>query len=118
MQLCYVAFDILYVGDTSVIHQSLKERHELLQKVVKPLKGRLEILVPNVGLGLNILRPSGEPCWSLIAHNVDDVERFFKETIENRCGFGDRWISWMRFCISTARFSVYGGAEQDVAGYC
>ncbi|KAG6644099.1 hypothetical protein CIPAW_08G032200 [Carya illinoinensis] len=80
----YVAFDILYVGDTSVIHQSLKERHELLQKVVKPLKGRLEILVPNVGLGLNILRPSGEPCWSLIAHNVDDVERFFKETIENR----------------------------------
>lgn len=26
----------------------------------------------------------GEPCWSLIAHNVDDVERFFKETIENR----------------------------------
>lgn len=45
-----VAFDILYVGDTSVIHQSLKERHELLQKVVKPLKGRLEILVPNGGL--------------------------------------------------------------------
>lgn len=45
-----VAFDILYVGDTSVIHQTLKERHELLQKVVKPLKGRLEILIPNGGL--------------------------------------------------------------------
>lgn len=45
-----VAFDILYVGDTSVIHQSLKERHELLQKVVNPLKGCLEILVPNRGL--------------------------------------------------------------------
>lgn len=83
-QLCYVAFDILYVGDTSVIHQSLKERHELLQKVVKPLKGRLEILVPNGGLDLNTHCLSGEPCWSLIAHNVDDVERFFKETIENR----------------------------------
>lgn len=27
---------------------------------------------------------TGELCWSLIAHNVDDVERFFKETIENR----------------------------------
>ncbi|KAL2580869.1 hypothetical protein AAZV13_15G151400 [Glycine max] len=26
----------------------------------------------------------GEPCWSFIAHNVDEVERFFKETIENR----------------------------------
>ncbi|XP_028079720.1 DNA ligase 4 isoform X4 [Camellia sinensis] len=81
-QLCYVAFDILYVGDTSVIHQILKERHELLRKVVKPIKGRLEILVPNGGL--NDHRTSGEPRWSLIAYNVDDVERFFKETIENR----------------------------------
>ncbi|XP_030510278.1 DNA ligase 4 [Cannabis sativa] len=79
-QLCYVAFDILYVGDTSVIHQSLKERHELLQKIVKPLKGRLEFLVPNGGTHY----PPGEACWSRIAHNVDDVERFFKETIENR----------------------------------
>ncbi|XP_034700316.1 DNA ligase 4 [Vitis riparia] len=81
-QLCYVAFDILYVGDTSVIHQTLKERHELLQKVVKPLKGRFEILVPSGGL--NTHRPSGEPCWSLIAYDVDDVERFFKKTVENR----------------------------------
>ncbi|XP_022755489.1 DNA ligase 4 isoform X3 [Durio zibethinus] len=81
-QLCYVAFDILYVGDTSVIHQSLKERHELLQKVVKPLKGHLEILVPNGGL--NAHRPPGEPCWSCVTYSVDDVERFFKETIENR----------------------------------
>lgn len=27
---------------------------------------------------------TGEPCWSLVAHNVDEVEKFFKETIENR----------------------------------
>ncbi|CAM8968989.1 unnamed protein product [Rhodiola kirilowii] len=66
-----------------VIHQSLKERHELLSKVVKPLKGRLEILVPNSG-GLNASLPAREPCWSRVAYNVDDVERFFKETIENR----------------------------------
>lgn len=52
-----VAFDILYVGDTSVIHQSLKERHELIRKVVKPIKGRLEILVPNGST--NVQRPSG-----------------------------------------------------------
>ncbi|CAM8962979.1 unnamed protein product [Rhodiola kirilowii] len=82
-QVFYVAFDVLYVGDTSVIHQSLKERHELLSKVVKPLKGRLEILVPNSG-GLNASLPAREPCWSRVAYNVDDVERFFKETIENR----------------------------------
>ncbi|KAF7837964.1 DNA ligase 4 isoform X1 [Senna tora] len=77
-----VAFDILYVGDTSVIHQSLKERHELLRKVVRPLKGSLEILIPNGGL--NTDNPTGEPCWSFVARNVDEVERFFKETIENR----------------------------------
>lgn len=81
-QLCYVAFDILYVGDTSVIHQSLKERHLNLKKIVKPIAGRLEILVPNGGLNAHC--PAGEPSWSRIAHNVDDVERFFKETIENR----------------------------------
>ncbi|KAJ1378207.1 Nucleic acid-binding, OB-fold [Sesbania bispinosa] len=81
-QLCYVAFDILYFGDTSVIHQTLKERHEILHKVVRPVKGHLEILVPNGGI--NSHRSSGEPCWSFIAHNVDEVEKFFKETIENR----------------------------------
>ncbi|XP_019417212.1 PREDICTED: DNA ligase 4 isoform X1 [Lupinus angustifolius] len=81
-QLCYVAFDILYFGDTSVIHQTLKERHEILRKVLRPVKGRLEILIPNDGL--NSHRSAGEPCWSFIAHNVDEVERFFKATIENR----------------------------------
>ncbi|CAN6250052.1 unnamed protein product [Urochloa humidicola] len=81
-QLCYVAFDILYAGDTSVIHQSLTERQEILQKVVKPLKGHLEILIPTGGL--NARRPSDEPCWSIIANNLEDVEKFFKDTIENR----------------------------------
>ncbi|KAL1555222.1 DNA ligase (ATP) [Salvia divinorum] len=81
-QLCYVAFDILYARDTSVIHQSLKERHQLLQQFVKPIAGCLEILVPNGGLNTHC--PAGEPCWSLIVHDVDGIERFFKETIDNR----------------------------------
>ncbi|XP_043805964.1 DNA ligase 4 isoform X3 [Manihot esculenta] len=81
-QLCYVAFDILYVGDTSVIHQSLRERHDLLRKFVRPLKGRLEILVPDGGL--NDRRLPGEPPCSLIAYNVNAVERFFEETVKNR----------------------------------
>ncbi|CAL9149196.1 unnamed protein product [Musa hybrid cultivar] len=74
-----IAFDILYVGDTSVIHQSLTERHSLLQKVVKPVKGRLEILVPDGGIN-----DHRQPFWSTVAYNVEDVERFFKDTIENR----------------------------------
>ncbi|WCJ42294.1 DNA ligase 4 [Euphorbia peplus] len=81
-QLCYVAFDVLYVGDTSVIHQSLRERHDILRKSVRPLKGRLEILVPDGGL--NDHRLPGEPPCSLIAHNVNDVERFFEQTVTNR----------------------------------
>ncbi|CAL9064894.1 unnamed protein product [Musa banksii] len=147
-QLCYIAFDILYVGDTSVIHQSLTERHSLLQKVVKPVKGRLEILVPDGGINdhrppgrgrwrkgrgrsggsmrkrkdeevvveeeegeaaveeeegggrrrergsglreagsdgqLHEENEKGQPFWSTVAYNVEDVERFFKDTIENR----------------------------------
>nr|GMC94650.1 DNA ligase 4 isoform X1 [Ipomoea batatas] len=71
-----------FSADTSVIHQSLKERHELLRKVVKPIKGSLEILVPNGGL--NAHRAPGELCWSVVGHGVDDVEKFFKATVENR----------------------------------
>ncbi|KAI4376826.1 hypothetical protein MLD38_014541 [Melastoma candidum] len=46
------------------------------------MKGRLEILVPNAGRTSH--HPPGEPCWSMMAKSLDDVERFFKETIENR----------------------------------
>eukprot|EP01018_Ginkgo_biloba_P026725 Gb_32665 [translate_table: standard] len=58
LKISDVAFDVLYVGDTSVIHQSLRERHQLLRKVVKPLQGRLELLLPEDGL--NSHRPTGE----------------------------------------------------------
>ncbi|XP_023637186.1 DNA ligase 4 isoform X1 [Capsella rubella] len=119
-QLCYVAFDVLYVGDTSVIHQSLKERHELLRKVVKPLKGRLEVLLPEGGL--NVHRPSGEPSWSIVVHAAADVERFFKETVENRdegvvlkdLGWkwepGDRSGKWLKLKPEYIR----AGADLDV----
>ncbi|KAH9305329.1 hypothetical protein KI387_009733, partial [Taxus chinensis] len=80
-QLCYVAFDILYVGDTSVIHQSLCERHQLLHEVVKPMKGQLEVLLPKDDL--NPRHGSGEPCWSFVAHSAEDVAKFFQETVEN-----------------------------------
>ncbi|XP_020251503.1 DNA ligase 4, partial [Asparagus officinalis] len=119
-QLCYVAFDILYVGDTSVIHQSLTERHDLLRKFVKPVKGQLEILIPDGGL--NDLRSPGEPCWSIVAYSVEDVERFFRETIENRdegiilkdLGSkwepGDRSVKWMKLKPDY----IHAGADLDV----
>ncbi|GLJ26170.1 hypothetical protein SUGI_0501990 [Cryptomeria japonica] len=81
-QLCYMAFDILYVGDSSVIHQGLHERHQLLYEIVKPLKGQLEILLPQDNL--NSCLALGEHCWSFAAHNAEDVVKFFQETVENR----------------------------------
>ncbi|KAI3965743.1 hypothetical protein MKX01_010700 [Papaver californicum] len=33
---------------------------------------------------VNVHRSSGEPCWSIIAHNVEMVDKFFEATIENR----------------------------------
>ncbi|XBJ04115.1 hypothetical protein VPH35_023113 [Triticum aestivum] len=115
-----IAFDILYSGDTSVIHQSLSERHEILRKVVKPLKGRLEILVPTGGL--NTHRPPDEPCWSIFAPNIEDVEKFFKETVENRDeGIvlkdldskwepGDRTGKWLKLKPDY----IHAGADLDV----
>jgi len=53
-----VVFDILYSGDNSVIHQPLCEWQQLLQKSVHPIKGCLELLLPELG-GLNENRPPG-----------------------------------------------------------
>lgn len=30
------------------------------------------------------LLSAGEPSWSIVVHSAADVERFFKETVENR----------------------------------
>jgi hypothetical protein len=32
----------------------------------------------------HFLQIEDEPCWSTVAHNIEDVEKFFKETIDNR----------------------------------
>ncbi|KAK9735960.1 hypothetical protein RND81_04G241200 [Saponaria officinalis] len=121
-KLCYVAFDVLYVGDTSVIHRSLKERQELLRKVVRPMKGRLEVLLPSGNESLNAHRVAGEPCWSIVVKHVDDVERFFKEMIDSReegivlkdLGSkwepGDRSAKWVKLKPDYGR----GGADLDV----
>jgi DNA ligase-4 len=81
-----VAFDILYSGDSSVIHRPLRERQHLLQKAIRPLKGRLELLLPESG-GLNAHRPSGEPLWSILASSAEEAQKFFQETVDNRCNF-------------------------------
>lgn len=77
-QLCYVAFDILYAGDSSVIHQSLHERQRLLKQVVQPVKGSLELLLPENG------GSQDQPCWSKVVHTAEEIQKFFLDTVENR----------------------------------
>lgn len=36
----------------------------------------------------------------------DHVNWKFLFYLLERCGFGDRWISWIRHCVTTARFLV------------
>lgn len=62
-----VAFDILYDGDGSVIHRPLRERQQLLQKSIRPLSGRLELLIPEAG-GLNSKRAPGETVCLIVCH--------------------------------------------------
>lgn len=83
LQICYVAFDILYDGDSSVIHRPLRERQRLLQNAIRPLSGRLEVLIPAAG-GLNAKHAVGDPRWSILATSPEEVEQFFQETIDNR----------------------------------
>jgi len=59
IRLSDVAFDILYYGDGSVIHRPLRERQRLLQSSIRPLSGRLELLIPEAG-GLNSKRAAGK----------------------------------------------------------
>lgn len=88
-----VAFDILYVGDSSVIHESLKERHKLLQKVVKPLTGRLEILVPNGGL--NTHRSSGNSVFSICLYVLFNSRKLTVCSLQ----WLIRWFCKLVFCL-------------------
>ncbi|CAI5482386.1 unnamed protein product [Closterium sp. Yama58-4] len=85
IQLCYVAFDILYHGDGSVIHHPLKHRHQLLKEVVHPVPHRLELLLPPDPRSSNVSpRAPGEPNWSQYAHSAADIQAFFVQTVDNR----------------------------------
>eukprot|EP00252_Welwitschia_mirabilis_P019931 TRINITY_DN4748_c0_g2_i1.p1 TRINITY_DN4748_c0_g2~~TRINITY_DN4748_c0_g2_i1.p1 ORF type:complete len:1164 (+),score=257.65 TRINITY_DN4748_c0_g2_i1:141-3632(+) len=81
-QLCYVVFDILYANDTSVIHKALHERLKILKELVNPVKGRLEILLPQDGI--DACRRAGQSCRSFIAQSIHEVAGFFNYTVENR----------------------------------
>ncbi|CAM6105482.1 unnamed protein product [Calypogeia fissa] len=82
VQLCYVAFDILYSGSSIVIDLPLRQRQDLLRKAVRPVKRRLELVIPNLGLGTQ--QRIGGSEWSAVAKSADDIEHFFQRCVENK----------------------------------
>ncbi|XP_040997873.1 uncharacterized protein LOC121243872 [Juglans microcarpa x Juglans regia] len=49
---------------------------------------------------------SGILCKLDMEKACDHVNLEFLLYLLGRCGFGDRWISWIRHCVASARFSV------------
>jgi hypothetical protein len=52
---------------------------------------------------------SGDPgilCKLDMEKSYDHVDWNFLLYLLKRCGFGERWCSWIKHCISTVRFSV------------
>ena len=45
-------------------------------------------------------------CKLDIEKTYDNVDRSFLFTIMQKMGFGEKWIRWIKWCISTASFSM------------
>jgi hypothetical protein len=51
-------------------------------------------------------RESGLLCKLDLEKSYDHVNWDFLLYLMQRCGFGEKWRAWIRFCISTVRFSI------------
>ncbi|RVW12371.1 putative ribonuclease H protein [Vitis vinifera] len=55
-------------------------------------------------------------CKLDIAKAYDNVDWTFILTVMQKMGFGDKWIRWIKWCISTASFSVLCFLQRAVEG--
>ncbi|KAK9791616.1 hypothetical protein WJX73_000051 [Symbiochloris irregularis] len=86
LEIVYVAFDILYINQQSVINLTLRERHSLLSEAIKPapddgipmgdgtFRGRIIALTPGATL------PSGAVA-SKNGDSLDDIQEMFAEAV-------------------------------------
>jgi hypothetical protein len=106
----------LVSGMYKIIAKVLANRmRRVMDKVIsKPqsafVKGRQildSVLIANECLDSRI--KSGDPgvlCKLDMEKAYDHVDWNFLLYLLRRCGFGERWCSWIKHCISTVRFSV------------
>ena len=102
LELVYVPFDILYIGDESVRHLKLSERHEKLKEYVR----EVSVMCGNVKARILLATPDCE--FARVGSTKEDIERALLEAIDageeglvikDLSGAwipGDRSTNWMK----------------------
>ena len=101
----------LYKILTKVLANRIKR---VLDKVISKsqnafVKGRQildAVLIANELVDSTMRKEQGLVCKLDIEKAYDSISWEFLYQVMNRMGFGTRWLSWIKWCISTASFSV------------
>ncbi|KAF7729330.1 hypothetical protein EC973_004586 [Apophysomyces ossiformis] len=67
VQVCVLAFDLMYINNESLLQQSFRERRDLLKKHFTPLQNRFDFVAT--------MDASGDDCF------LEKVEDFFRDSI-------------------------------------
>ena len=77
-EIVYVPFDILYNDDTSVIHEPLSKRYEILKHAIRGCVNQGSVKVGDTGITCSVVSPFGEQGNKL----EDNVSRKFRTVVE------------------------------------
>ena len=65
------------------------------------------VLIANEVIGSILKRNRGAILCKLnIEKTYDNVEWYFLLAVLEKMGFGEKWCRWIKWCLSTTRFSV------------
>ena len=102
LELVYVPFDILYIGDESIRHLKLSERHEKLRESVR----QMSVMCGNIKARIQLATPDCE--FARVGSTKEDIEHALLEAMDNgeeglvikdlngEWKPGDRSSNWMK----------------------